>query len=81
VGALAHNLLAAADLGQLLQPRVWHCDHADVGLDRAEREVRGGGLAILHNRIEQRGLRAGRGGGGGQRGRAGGMGGAAGIGL
>ena len=43
-----NSLLGLAEGRQNLQPRVWHSHHADIGLYRAEREVRGLRFTILH---------------------------------
>lgn len=50
------DLLAARDGGQLVEPRIGHCDIADIGLDRAERIVRRLRRLRLGQRVEQRGL-------------------------
>jgi hypothetical protein len=49
------DALGLDDLGQRLQPRVGQLDHADVGLDGAERVVLGGD-AGLGQGVEQGGL-------------------------
>jgi hypothetical protein len=50
------DFLGAGDLGQGVQARLGHGDFAGVGLDRAERIVRGLGRRRLGQGVEQGGL-------------------------
>lgn len=69
--ASTHDFPAAADFGQLLQPRVWDSHNAHVRLDCAEGEVGCLCLAVLDDGVEEGGLQVGRVGWPGRPGRVG----------
>ncbi len=52
-----HCLLGLGQICEGLEAFIWHCHNAHIGLDRAEREVRGLRLAVLAHGIEERRLR------------------------
>ncbi len=49
---VGNELLRVGDRGELLQPRIGHRNHADVGIDRTERVVLGSDLGA-RERVEQ----------------------------